>query len=405
MRLEANRRRRRGRALALGSVLLEQPRDERHPHRDAGGGLLEVHRARVAIEFVSEFVGARQRMHHDRLVRAAGLERPHIEVAVLTAVAFLVIHPLALQPRQVERVERDRRRRRRQCALQRHVGGEQRHLMRRVGRQVERVDSARERAQLFHRDRRKTVLAFGGDAFQHVVRHVHPVIRHGHDVGAEAGERINQRMDGAAEFQIAADGDRQSPQLPLLAAQDIEVAKRLCRMLAAAVARVNHGAWRVLGGDPRRAVARMAHHDNVGIGAHHAHGVGQGFALGGRGRVHVGRADDGAAEPMHRGFETQARAGRRFVEKRRHDKAVGSLERFAAFEPGGERVGELENPLDIDRGQVFDRDDVVFSEPRHRAQAAAPRLAPPITTSSTPSTLGQAHVHSLVARRLDMRPT
>jgi len=46
---------------------------------------------------------------------------------------------------------------------------------------------------------------------------------------------------------------------------------------------------------------------------------------------------------------------------------VGALERFAAFEPDGERVGELENPLDIDRGQVLDRDDVVFSEPCHHA--------------------------------------
>ena len=83
--------------------------------------------------------------------------------------------------------------------------------------------------------------------------------------------------------------------------------------------------------------------------------------------MHVCRTDDCAAEPMHRGLEAEASAGGRLVEKRRHDESVGAIECLAALESGGERIGELENPLDIDRRQIFDRNDVVFSQPCHRA--------------------------------------
>ena len=59
----------------MRSGFLHQPCDQRHPDRHAGGGLLEINRARIGVELVREFVGARQRMHHDgfmvRLVRSA----------------------------------------------------------------------------------------------------------------------------------------------------------------------------------------------------------------------------------------------------------------------------------------------------------------------------------------------
>ena len=52
-------------------------------------------------------------------------------------------------------------------------------------------------------------------------------------------------------------------------------------MLAAAVTGVDNRARRVLGGHPRGAVMRMAHDDQVGVGADHPRGVGEALALGG----------------------------------------------------------------------------------------------------------------------------
>ena len=51
-------------------------------------------------------------------------------------------------------------------------------------------------------------------------------------------------------------------------------------MLAAAVAGVDHRDGRILGGDARSAVERMAHDDEVGVGGNHADGIGEALALG-----------------------------------------------------------------------------------------------------------------------------
>ena len=92
-------------------------------------------------------------------------------------------------------------------------------------------------------------------------------------------------------------------------------------MLAAAVARVEHRARRVLRRHARRAVMGMAQHDQVGVSRDDAHGVGEALTLGGGTGVHIGRADHRAAQPMHRGLEAEPRARRGFVEKRRHDQS------------------------------------------------------------------------------------
>src|ERR1017187_7371555 len=101
--------------------------------------------------------------------------------------------------------------------------------------------------------------------------------------------------------------------MPLLLAQDVEVAERLRGMLAAAVTRVDNRAWRIVSRNPCRAIMRMANDDQVRIAAHHAHRIGEALALRGGTRVHIGRTDDGAAEAMHRGFEAEPRAGRGLI--------------------------------------------------------------------------------------------
>ena len=98
------------------------------------------------------------------------------------------------------------------------------------------------------------------------------------------------------------------------------------------------------------------------------------------------RADDGAAEPMHRGFEAEAGAGRRLVEKRRHDEAVRrarAFRRVRARRRKQSASSKIRSISTVVRSSIETMS--YFSEPCHRAQAAAPRLAPPITTASTPS--------------------
>jgi hypothetical protein len=126
-------------------------------------------------------------------------------------------------------------------------------------------------------------------------------------------------------------------------------------MLPAAVTGVEHRARRILGRDAPRAIARVTHDQQIGVRAHHPHGIGQTFALGSRAGVHVGGADDRAAQPMHRRLEAQARARRGLVEQRRHDQTVGGLELFAAFQGGGEFIGQAKDPLDFRQRQVVDR--------------------------------------------------
>ena len=181
--------------------------------------------------------------------------------------------------------------------------------------------------------------------------------------------------------------------MALLFAQDVEIAQRLSGMLAAAVAGVQHRAWRVLGSDARRAVMRMAQHDQVGIAGDDADRIGQALALGGGARLHIGRTDHGAAEAMHRGLEAETGAGRRLVKQRRHDEAGGGRDLFAALELGGEAVGERKHAFDVRGLEILDRNDVKFCQPCHfsvrRVLSARVRphfpFALPITTASAPS--------------------
>ena len=234
--------------------------------------------------------------------------------------------------------------------------------MRRAGSQVERVEAARQRLQLIHRDGREAVVALGGEPLKHILGNVHAAGRHRDDIRAETRERVDQRMNRAAEFQIAAERDGESLQMALFLAQDVEVAERLRRMLAAAVAGVEHGAWRVLGGHARGAVMWMAQHDQVSIAGDDAHRVGEALALGRGARLHIGRADHRAAQTMHRGFETEARARRRLVKQRRHDQSGRRRDLFAAFELGGKAVGQRKHALDVRGLEILDRNDVEFCQ-------------------------------------------
>ena len=136
-----------------------------------------------------------------------------------------------------------------------------------------------------------------------VPRQFHAGRGQGIDGGAEAGERIDERMNGAAALEVAGDRDLHVAQALVLRAQRKEVAQGLGRVLVAAVAAIDHRNLRILGGKAGGAVARMADDDDVGIIADHPDGVGEAFALGRRTHRRIGAGDVGAAEPQHGAFE------------------------------------------------------------------------------------------------------
>ena len=194
---------------------------------------------------------------------------------------------------------------------------------------------------------------------------LHALGRHRHDGRAEARQRIDEGVDRARALEVAGDRDLQVLEALVLLLEGEQVAQRLGRMLVAAVAAIDHRDRRVFGGEPRRAVARMADHDDVGVVGDHAHRVGEAFALGGRTGRRIGAGDDLAAEPDHRALERQPRAGRGLVEQAREDVVRADV--GAAADAIGEMLvgqllqvglGGVENGLDVLVGQVVDRNDV-----------------------------------------------
>ena len=93
-------------------------------------------------------------------------------------------------------------------------------------------------------------------------------------------------------------------------------------MLVRAIAGVDHRHGRVVRGEARRALARMAQDDDVRVSpAHHADRVREGLPLHDAGAHHLRRCQHSAAEAQHGRLEGQAHARRRLVEEARRDEA------------------------------------------------------------------------------------
>ena len=97
-------------------------------------------------------------------------------------------------------------------------------------------------------------------------------------------------MDGAAEFQIAAQADGQIIQTALAAADGHQVGQGLGGVLVAAVTGVDHRDAGITAGAQRGTLFRVAHGDDVGVAGHHTDGVGHTLALGSAGDRFTGEA-------------------------------------------------------------------------------------------------------------------
>src|SRR5690348_12801507 len=145
------------------------------------------------------------------------------------------------------------------------------------------------------------------------------------DRGAEARQRVDEGMDGAAALEVAGNGDLHIAQVLVLRPQREEVAQRLRRMLVAAVAAIDYRDLRIFGGEPRRTVARMADNDDISVIRDYSYRVGEAFAFCGGTDRRIGAGDIDAAKPQHGTFERQPCTGRWLVKKAGEDEFRGDV--------------------------------------------------------------------------------
>src|SRR5579885_1092086 len=345
----------------------QEKRNQRHAYRHAIGGLLEVDRAAVAIEGGVELVHARKRMHD----ACMGIFRVFQEFRVDARIFLVFVGPaLLLEAGDINGVDLLAQ----DDAVIDFRTGKQRLLVRLVGRDIERVDRA-----AFGRLRDKLATIFFAQAAMHVRGELHAGRGHRVDDRAEAGERVDEGVNGAAAAQVSGDRDLQALQLFVLALQREEIAERLCRVLVRAVAAVDDRDRRVFGGKPRRTVARMADDDDVGVVRDDADGVGETLALGGGTGRGIRACNYVAAETQHRAFERKAGARARLAQEGREDRFRGDV--GAPADAVGEvRIGELveiglrhvEDRLDLLVAEVVDRYDVAKNGSRFGRHDTAP---------------------------------
>ena len=139
--------------------------------------------------------------------------------------------------------------------------------------------------------------------FGNVVGHGERGRRHKGKFAAKAFKGLGERMHGAPVFQIAHHGDFQVFQAALGFVDGYQIQQGLAGVLVGAVARVEHGHMRKLGGYARRAVLRMALDNRIGVAADDARAVGKRFAFFRAGVGAIGKANHLAAQALHGGFK------------------------------------------------------------------------------------------------------
>ena len=119
------------------------------------------------------------------------------------------------------------------------------------------------------------------------------------------GQGLDEGVDGAAVFQIAAQAHRQPVHLAPQAGDGGEIGGGLSGVHVPAVAGVDHRHIGVQGGRLGRPLLGVAHDHHIGVAGYHLDGVLQGLPLGG-------------AHPQHGGLEGKVGAGGRLVEQAGH---------------------------------------------------------------------------------------
>ena len=169
---------------------------------------------------------------------------------------------------------------------------------------------------------------FGGDEMESRVE-----MAHGH----------NERMHRAPVLQVAHKENVQVVEFALRLVDAVKVEQGLRGVLVCAVAGVDHGHGRHFRGIFRRAFEIMAHHNDIGVIAHHHNGVFERLALRGTGHLGVGKADDFRAEAVGCRFKGEAGARGGFKKESGYDTSVQkfAVGTFLKFLPHADKIEDF----------------------------------------------------------------
>ena len=170
----------------------------------------------------------------------------------------------------------------------------------------------------------------------------------------------------------------------------VEVGEDLRRVLAPAVAAVDHrhrGPVRRL---RRRALLEVPHRDHVGVELEHVDRVLHRLLVevAGPGHLRVGEAEHVAAEPVHRGLRRHPRARARLVEGRQQRLVREQIGVAPVLRDRRELVADLEDALELVPLKVLERQDV--------ATEKAPHLCVPLSRLRGTGHAGEQHGDPLV---------
>ena len=282
-------------------------------------GLFEVVGVLGLVHVRGDLVDPRERVHQGEVV-ARGVEARGVDPVLARDLAVLVLvgEALALDPGDVEHVE-----------------------LREHGVEVGVFLDVRARFVEVVAHRTRKAKALGADEVL---------------AGVELRERVGQRVHSSTILQVAHDPHREVREAVGVLAHGVEVEEGLGGVLARAVARVDERDVDELRGHRRRALARVAEHQRVGVALGHAHRIGEALALGRAGGFDRSHPERVAAEALDRRFEAHSRARARLEEEQTEQgPGVARAVRWRALDLGR----AVTHRLDVRAREVLRADDLV----------------------------------------------
>ena len=140
------------------------------------------------------------------------------------------------------------------------------------------------------------------------------------------GQGLDEGVDGAAVFQVAAQAHGQPVHPPQQAGDGGQVGHGLGGVHVAAVPGVDHRHVGVEGGRLGRPLPGGAHYHHIGVAGHHLDGVLQALALGRGGGAGVGETEHRPAQAEHGRLEGEIGAGGGLIEHGSHHLAPAGVE-------------------------------------------------------------------------------
>ena len=166
---------------------------------------------------------------------------------------------------------------------------------------------------------------------------------------------------------VADEQEREPVERAELAADRVQVGEHLRRVLAPAVAAVDHRHGRPVRRLLGRALLEVPHRDHVGVELEHVDRVLHRLLVevAGAGHLRVGEAEHVAAQPVHRRLRRHPRARARLVEGRQQRLVREQIGVAPVLRDRRKLVADLEDPLELVPLKVLERQDVATQEAPH----------------------------------------